>query len=85
MEEQAQRDEEARRAAALRAHQEALLKEKQERQARREAMKQQADQDSKPAKEAKSGERNKPAEKAKAASGEGKSEHNARGKKRRPS
>lgn len=80
-EEQAQRDEEARRAAALRAHQEALLKEKQERQARREAMKQQADQDSKPAKEAKSGERNKPAEKAKAASGEGKSEHYARGKK----
>ena len=81
VEEQAQRDEEARRAAALRAHQEALLKEKQERQARREAMKQQADQDSKPTKEAKSDERNKPAEKAKAASGEGKSEHNARGKK----
>ena len=81
VEEQAQRDEEARRAAALRAHQEALLKEKQERQARREAMKQQADQDSKPTKEAKSGERNKPAEKAKATSGEGKSEHNARGKK----
>ena len=80
-EEQAQRDEEARRAAALRAHQEALLKEKQERQARREAMKQQAEQDSKPTKGAKSGERNKPAEKAKAASGEGKSEHNARGKK----
>lgn len=80
-EEQAQRDEEARRAAALRVHQEALLKEKQERQARREAMKQQAEQDSKPTKEAKSGERNKPAEKAKAASGEGKSEHNARGKK----
>lgn len=81
VEEQAQRDEEARRAAALRAHQEALLKEKQERQARREAMKQQADQDSKPTKEAKSGERNKSAEKAKTASGEGKSEHNARGKK----
>ena len=81
VEEQAQRDEEARRAAALRAHQEALLKEKQERQARREAIKQQADKDSKPTKEAKSGERNKPAEKAKAASGEGKSEHNARGKK----
>ena len=34
-------------------------------------MKQQAEQDSKPTKEAKSGERNKPAEKAKAASGEG--------------
>ena len=81
VEEQAQRDEEARRAAALRAHQEALLKEKQERQARREAIKQQAEQDSKPTKGAKSGERNKPAEKAKAASGEGKSEHNARGKK----
>ena len=81
VEEQAQRDEEARRAAALRAHQEALLKEKQERQARREAIKQQAVQDSKPTKEAKSGERHKPAEKAKAASGEGKSEHNARGKK----
>ncbi|VTX93141.1 Translation initiation factor IF-2 [Neisseria subflava] len=80
-EEQAQRDEEARRAAALRAHQEALLKEKQERQARREAIKQQAEKDSKPTKEAKSGERNKPAEKTKAASGEGKSEHNARGKK----
>ena len=80
-EEQAQRDEEARRAAALRAHQEALLKEKQERQARREAIKQQAEKDSKPTKEAKSGERNKPAEKAKAVSGEGKSEHNARGKK----
>ena len=80
-EEQAQRDEEARRAAALRAHQEALLKEKQERQARREAIKQQAEKDSKPTKEAKSGERSKPAEKAKAASGEGKSEHNARNKK----
>ena len=81
VEEQAQRDEEARRAAALRAHQEALLKEKQERQARREAIKQQVEKDSKPTKEAKSGERSKPAEKAKAASGEGKSEHNARGKK----
>lgn len=81
VEEQAQRDEEARRAAALRAHQEALLKEKQERQARREAIKQQAEKDSKPTKEAKSGERNKPAEKAKAASSEGKSEHNARSKK----
>ena len=82
-EEQAQRDEEARRAAALRAHQEALLKEKQERQARREAMKQQADQEAKSAKEAKSksGERNKPAEKTKASTGEGKSEHNARNKK----
>ena len=82
-EEQAQRDEEARRAAALRAHQEALLKEKQERQARREAMKQQAEQEAKSAKEAKSksGERNKPADKTKASAGEGKSEHNARNKK----
>ena len=82
-EEQAQRDEEARRAAALRAHQEALLKEKQERQARREAIKQQAEQEAKSAKEAKSksGERNKPAEKTKASTGEGKSEHNARNKK----
>ena len=82
-EEQAQRDEEARRAAALRAHQEALLKEKQERQARREAMKQQAEQEAKSAKEAKSksGERNKSAEKTKSSTGEGKSEHNARGKK----
>ena len=82
-EEQAQRDEEARRAAALRAHQEALLKEKQERQARREAIKQQAEQEAKSAKEAKSksGERNKPAEKTKASAGEGKSEHNARNKK----
>ena len=57
------------------------MKEKQERQARREAIKQQAEKDSKPTKEAKSGERHKPAEKTKAASGEGKSEHNARGKK----
>ncbi|HHX2532307.1 TPA: translation initiation factor IF-2 [Neisseria subflava] len=82
-EEQAQRDEEARRAAALRAHQEALLKEKQERQTRREAMKQQAEQEAKSAKEAKSksGERNKPAEKTKSSTGEGKSEHNARNKK----
>ncbi|HFC8495066.1 TPA: translation initiation factor IF-2 [Neisseria subflava] len=82
-EEQAQRDEEARRAAALRAHQEALLKEKQERQVRREAMKQQAEQEAKSAKEAKSksGERNKPAEKTKSSTGEGKSEHNARNKK----
>ena len=83
VEEQAQRDEEARRAAALRAHQEALLKEKQERQARREAMKQQAEQEAKSAKEAKSksGERNKSAEKTKSSTGEGKSEHNARNKK----
>ncbi|UOO81421.1 translation initiation factor IF-2 [Uruburuella testudinis] len=55
-EEQAARDEEARRAAALRAHQEALLREKQERQARREAVKLQAQQDAKAAKEAKSSE-----------------------------
>ncbi len=49
--EQAMRDEEARRAEALRAHQQALLKEKQERQARREAAKLQAQQDAKIAKE----------------------------------
>ncbi|WP_118791174.1 translation initiation factor IF-2 [Neisseria lactamica] len=68
-EEQAQRDEEARRAAALRAHQEALLKEKQERQARREAMKQQAEQQAKAAQEAKTGRQRpaKPAEKPQAA------------------
>ncbi|CKK19927.1 initiation factor IF2 [Neisseria meningitidis] len=68
-EEQAQRDEEARRAAALRAHQEALLKEKQERQARREAMKQQAEQQAKAAQEAKNGRQRpaNPAEKPQAA------------------
>lgn len=68
-EEQAQRDEEARRAAALRTHQEALLKEKQERQARREAMKQQAEQQAKAAQEAKTGRQRpaKPAEKPQAA------------------
>ncbi|ENS8767978.1 translation initiation factor IF-2 [Neisseria gonorrhoeae] len=68
-EEQAQRDEEARRAAALRAHQEALLKEKQERQARREAMKQQAEQQAKAAQEAKTGRQRpaNPAEKPQAA------------------
>ncbi|RQK43055.1 translation initiation factor IF-2 [Neisseria meningitidis] len=68
-EEQAQRDEEARRAAALRAHQEALLKEKQERQARREAMKQQAEQQAKAAQEAKTGRQRpaKPAENPQAA------------------
>ncbi len=54
--EQALRDEEARRAAALRAHQEALLKEKQDRQARREAVKLQAQQEAQAAKEAKNSE-----------------------------
>ena len=44
-EEQAARDSEAKRASALRAHQEALLREKQERQARREAAKLQAQQE----------------------------------------
>ena len=44
-EEQAARDAEAQRASALRAHQEALLREKQERQARREAAKLQAQQE----------------------------------------
>lgn len=64
-EEQAQREEEARRADALRAHQEALLKEKQERQARREAAKLQAQQESKAAKEKKQAEHRtaKPTEK----------------------
>ena len=68
-EEQAQRDEEARRAAALRAHQEALLREKQERQARREAIKQQAEQQAKTSPETKTaGQRTaKPAEKTQAA------------------
>ena len=51
--EQATRDDEARRSAALRAHQEALLKEKQDRQARREAVKLQIQQDAKAAQEAK--------------------------------
>ena len=54
--EQAARDEEAERAAKLRAAQEALLREKQERQARREAVKQQAAQEAKAAKENKAGE-----------------------------
>lgn len=48
--EQAARDEEAERAAKLRAAQEALLREKQERQARREAVKRQAAQEAKEAK-----------------------------------
>ncbi|WP_165010814.1 translation initiation factor IF-2 [Neisseria yangbaofengii] len=51
--EQAARDEEAERAAKLRAAQEALWREKQERQARREAVKQQAAQEAKEAKAAK--------------------------------
>ena len=46
-EEQAQRDEEARRAEAMRAHREMLLKQKQERQARREAARQQAIEEAK--------------------------------------
>ncbi|PIT28649.1 translation initiation factor IF-2 [Snodgrassella communis] len=55
-EEQAQRDEEARRAEAMRAHQEMLMKQKlerQARQARREAAKQQAKEESKAASEQK--------------------------------
>lgn len=64
-EEQAQRDEEARRAAALRAHQEALLKEKQERQARREAVKLQAQQEAKAAKEGKTMPENRTAKPSK--------------------
>ncbi|QEY26698.1 translation initiation factor IF-2 [Neisseria zalophi] len=63
-EEQAQRDEEARRAAAMRAHQEALLREKQERQARREAMKLQAQQEAKAAKEGAAQRTAKPSDKA---------------------
>ncbi|MFD1244775.1 translation initiation factor IF-2 [Paralysiella testudinis] len=65
-EEQAQREAEARRAEALRAHQEALLKEKQDRQARREAAKLQAVQDAKAAKEQKPTEQRsaKPSDKA---------------------
>ncbi|MDO4227182.1 translation initiation factor IF-2 [Neisseria sp.] len=83
-EEQAQRDEEARRAAAMRAHQEALLKEKQERQARREAAKLQAQQEAKAAKEGKTAEQRsaKPSEKAPlSAVSSGKSESPARSKK----
>ncbi|STZ75951.1 translation initiation factor IF-2 [Bergeriella denitrificans] len=68
-EEAERRAEEERRAAALRAHQEALLKEKQERQARREAAKVQAAAEAKTAKEAKAAELrtakpSKPSEKA---------------------
>ena len=55
-EEQAQRDEEARRAEAMRAHREMLLKQKQERQARREAAKQQAKEESKAVSEQKTAE-----------------------------
>lgn len=63
--EKAMRDEEARRAEALRAHQQALLKEKQERQARREAAKLQAQQEAKLAKEQQSAPRSAaPSEKA---------------------
>ncbi|UOO78027.1 translation initiation factor IF-2 [Neisseria sp. Dent CA1/247] len=82
-EEQAQRDEEARRAAAMRAHQEALLKEKQERQARREAVKLQAQQEAKAAKEGKAAEQRsaKPSEKAPLASTSGKAGAPARAKK----
>ena len=68
--EQAMRDEEARRAEALRAHQQALLKEKQERQARREAAKLQAQQEAKLAKEQQSAARSAaPSEKAPLSSG----------------
>lgn len=82
-EEQAQRDEEARRAAAMRAHQEALLKEKQERQARREAMKLQAQQEAKSAKEGKAAEQRsaKPSEKAPLAPASAKPAAPARAKK----
>ena len=68
-EEQQLRDEEARRSAALRAHQEALQKEKlerQERQARREAAKKQAQEDARAAQKSKVAEQRsaKPSEKA---------------------
>lgn len=63
-EEQAARDEEARRAAALRAHQEALQREKQERQARREAAKKQAQEEARAAQKSKNEQRSaKPTEK----------------------
>lgn len=64
-EEMAQRAAEAKRAEALRAHQEALLREKQERQARREAAKAQAEQEARAALEKKNKEVRsaKPAEK----------------------
>lgn len=52
-EERAQRDEEARRAEALRAHQEALMREKQERAARREAARAQAEEEKKTVQEQK--------------------------------
>ena len=68
--EKAMRDEEARRAEALRAHQQALLKEKQERQARREAAKLQAQQEAKLTKEQQSAPRSAaPSEKAPLSSG----------------
>lgn len=68
--EKAMRDEETRRAEALRAHQQALLKEKQERQARREAAKLQAQQEAKLAKEQQSAPRSAaPSEKAPLSSG----------------
>ena len=68
-EEQQLRDEEARRSAALRAHQEALQKEKlerQERQARREAAKKQAQEEARAAQKNKAAEPRsaKPSEKA---------------------
>ncbi|OAM28968.1 MULTISPECIES: translation initiation factor IF-2 [Eikenella] len=68
--EQVMRNEEARRAEALRAHQQALLKEKQERQARREAAKLQAQQEAKLAKEQQSAPRSAaPSEKTSLSSG----------------
>ncbi len=81
-EEAERRAEEERRAAALRAHQEALLKEKQERQARREAAKVQAAAEAKTVKEAKAAELrtakpSKPSEKPAAAVAEAKNTNNA--------
>ena len=81
-EEAERRAEEERRAAALRAHQEALLKEKQERQARREAAKVQAAAEAKTVKEAKAAELrtakpSKPSEKPAAAVAEAKNTNNS--------
>ncbi len=87
--EQAARDEEAERAAKLRAAQEALLREKQERQARREAVKQQAAQEAKEAKavkenkagEVRSAKPSKPAKPADKAADGDKGANPARAKK----
>lgn len=90
-EEQAQRDEEARRAEAMRAHREMLLKQKQERQARREAAKQQAKEESKAPSERKAAEvrsakpsEKKPVSSAPAKANEANAENASRRKKDEP-